>query len=139
MQTFSGGCNCGGVRYEFEAESLGTGVCHCQTCQRQTGTSFSILTIVAESTVRYTSDKTLKSYVSKGDSGEDVIRQFCGECGSPILSLPKAAPGMAILKAGTLDNAREFEPAMHMFVEDAQSWFQLEKGLPQFPQMPPAG
>ena len=36
----SGGCQCGGVRYEIKAKPLTVYVCHCTECQRQSGSAF---------------------------------------------------------------------------------------------------
>ena len=48
---------------------------------------------------------TLKTFNDRGDSGKTVYQRFCPECGSPILSEADALPGVAIIKAGTLDDA----------------------------------
>ncbi|MFL6835047.1 MAG: GFA family protein, partial [Xanthobacteraceae bacterium] len=43
----SGGCQCGGVRYELSAEPLTVYVCHCTECQRQSGSAFALSLAVA--------------------------------------------------------------------------------------------
>ena len=42
MASIRGGCLCGAVRYASEAEPLMVAVCHCATCQKNTGSAFSI-------------------------------------------------------------------------------------------------
>ena len=37
----NGGCLCGAVRYECNAEPLFTGNCHCRDCQRASGGAYS--------------------------------------------------------------------------------------------------
>jgi hypothetical protein len=39
MPKISGGCLCGAVRYECNAEPLGTAICHCTHCQKVWGRS----------------------------------------------------------------------------------------------------
>ena len=34
----TGGCNCGAVRFEVTAPLVKAGYCHCQRCQRRSGT-----------------------------------------------------------------------------------------------------
>ena len=34
---FTGGCACGTIRYEWSAEPVLAGNCHCRDCQRATG------------------------------------------------------------------------------------------------------
>jgi len=43
MTNIVGGCLCGAVRYESEAEPVLTAVCHCRDCQKQTSSAFSVL------------------------------------------------------------------------------------------------
>ena len=38
----TGGCQCGGVRYEIKAAPLSLYVCHCTECQRQSGSAFAL-------------------------------------------------------------------------------------------------
>jgi len=35
-----GGCQCGFVRYEVTEQPSGLTVCHCMTCQKQSGSAF---------------------------------------------------------------------------------------------------
>ena len=37
---FTGGCICGGVRYECAADPIAAGNCHCRDCQQVTGGGF---------------------------------------------------------------------------------------------------
>ncbi len=38
----TGGCLCGGVRYEVSAPLVSAGYCHCTRCQRRTGTAAAV-------------------------------------------------------------------------------------------------
>ena len=38
--SFTGGCQCGAVRYEFSGEPVFAGNCHCRDCQRSTGGAY---------------------------------------------------------------------------------------------------
>ena len=42
MSKIAGGCLCGSVRYTSEAEPALVAVCHCATCQKYTGSAFSL-------------------------------------------------------------------------------------------------
>jgi hypothetical protein len=46
MPSIVGGCLCGDVRYEGEAEPLLTAVCHCRDCQKHTSSAFSVLVVL---------------------------------------------------------------------------------------------
>jgi hypothetical protein len=128
-----GGCLCGQVRYEINESPEITAVCHCEKCQRQSGSAFSLLLAARESSVRYSG--TMKTFHDVGDSGQPVLRKFCGDCGSPIMSEVKVTPGLHWIKAGTLDDRSTIKPTMQIFCDAAQPWVEL-KGLQSFPQMP---
>jgi hypothetical protein len=126
MAKLDGSCLCGKVTYSCDAEPLATAACHCKDCQKQTGTAFSIVVAVPRDTLDIRGD-SLGSFTTVGtDTGREVLRQFCRECGSPIVSLGAAAPALAFIKAGTLDDTSWLDPQMHIWSDSAQPWFGLE-------------
>jgi hypothetical protein len=78
----------------------------------------------------------LKTFNDRGDSGDAVYRRFCPECGSQILSEREARPGVAIVMAGTLDDASWVKPGMEIFCDSAQPWVSLGGERQRFPKMP---
>lgn len=121
-EPMTGGCLCGGVRYEISAEPAMQIVCHCTHCQKQSGSAFSTIIGVPEAAVQVTKG-AVKSYVDDGESGKHLQRQFCGDCGSPLFSIVEVAPGMAFVKTGTLDDTSFFQPAAHIWTRSKQCWF----------------
>jgi hypothetical protein len=61
-------------------------------------------------------------FADKGESGGAVLRHFCGACGSPILSIAEIVPGMALVKAGTLDDISGLTPALEVWAQHAAAW-----------------
>ena len=47
----TGGCLCGAVRYRCEGEPESVGICQCERCQRQSGSSFLIAVVFHQSAV----------------------------------------------------------------------------------------
>ncbi|WP_091840034.1 GFA family protein [Bosea lupini] len=41
----SGGCSCGQVRYEVDGDPIRVGICHCETCRKESGSAFSFFGI----------------------------------------------------------------------------------------------
>jgi len=52
--TVTGGCACGAVRYEYSADPVFMGNCHCRDCQRTTGGAYVAGIGVPESTLKIT-------------------------------------------------------------------------------------
>lgn len=96
----SGHCLCGAVKYTVDAEPLIVGYDHCDDCQRQSGSTYSLVVVVPKDKLKI--EGTTKSFAGKGSSGQAVHRVFCPECGSPIAHDPEAAPPIIALKGGTL-------------------------------------
>jgi hypothetical protein len=78
----------------------------------------------------------LTTYTDTGDSGKPVLRQFCGRCGSPIRTLAEVLPGLAVLKAGTLDEASSIPPNYALYTVRAAAWEMQGLGCPTFEGMP---
>jgi hypothetical protein len=116
------------VRYETPWPPLLTGVCHCRHCQKQAGTAFSVLVAVPFATLERTGELT--TYEDGSDSGNPVLRKFCGKCGSPVFSeTPDGmAQGMIFIKAGTLDEVNDLAPTLHFWTSSAQPWVQIPEG-----------
>ncbi|EON99905.1 putative duf636 domain protein [Phaeoacremonium minimum UCRPA7] len=99
----SGHCLCGAVTYKIDVDApLVTGYDHCDDCQRQSGSTYSLVCVVPKDKVNFSGP--IKSYAKAGSSGKDVHRLFCSECGSPIAHDPDAAPEIIAIKGGTLDS-----------------------------------
>ncbi len=73
-----------------------------------------------------TLEGTLKTFEDQGESGRPVQRRFCPDCGSPLYSEIAGAPGMLLIKAGTLDDVSSVVPQIEFFCDSAQPWVKLE-------------
>lgn len=134
MAKVEGGCLCGAVRYSSEDPPLTTSICHCKHCQKQAGSAYSV--VIATFRFGLKIDGELSTYEDVGDSGQPVLRQFCGKCGSPILSDMAAVPDVLFIKAGTLDDTSWLEPDANLWTEHKQSWVALSDDMKNFPRNP---
>jgi hypothetical protein len=82
-----GGCHCGYITYEAEADPERTSICHCTDCQTLTGTVFRTSVRAADGTFRIlTGEPTV--YMKTAESGAKRAQAFCPRCGSPIYAAP---------------------------------------------------
>ena len=131
----TGGCLCGAVRYRIDAEPMFQFACHCRACQKATGGSPTYGFIVPKAAFTITEGEPV-GYVSKGDSGADVERQFCGTCGSPLFSKLEGQPDFAVVKAGSLDDPSAFKVGMDLWMSTAQPWHRPHDGAVSVPGNP---
>src|ERR1700742_2786798 len=103
MAKIEGGCSCGKVRYRAEAEPLFTGICHCTSCQKTSGTSFAVVVAVPEPALIMSGET--RTYDSKGDSGQGTHSTFCPHCGSPLTATADIMQGFVMIRAGTMDDS----------------------------------
>lgn len=127
----TGRCNCGAVSWRINGAPMAVAACHCTNCRAQSGAAFSV-NIVAR-TQAVTIDGPIRTYEDKATaSGQPVLRQFCGECGSPIQSVITANPEIVVLKAGTADEADRFAPTIHVWTQSRLPWVEIPAGVPSF-------
>jgi hypothetical protein len=110
------------VTYSVDAEPVWQGVYHCSNCQCQTATAFSVIVGVPNKALTVQGD-TLASFKTISEGYQSTTeRRFCSACGSPIFSTIKSMPGVAFLKAGTIDDISWFEPTAEIWTRSAQAW-----------------
>lgn len=132
----TGGCNCGNIRYELQSPPFIVAACHCVNCRKQSGAPYSVNLAMSAKAVTIHGDLT--RYEDRGDeSGQPVLRDFCGTCGSPIRSVPAATPKIVAIKAGTLDNPDPYPPTVHIWTCSSVAWAQIPADAIRFEKGPP--
>ncbi len=128
--TLEGGCQCGHVRYEIAGEPEGLAVCHCNGCQRQSGSAFGMSLSIAVEQLTLVSG-ALESFEVDCDSGRRKTCSFCPKCGVRIHHA--TGDGSLAVKAGTLDDRRALEPQGHYWTAEKQPWVELPPGVASWP------
>ncbi len=131
---FTGGCMCGAVRYECNAEPIFMGNCHCRDCQKASGSGYEAAVGIPAPALKITGN--VKYHDIKADSGNTISRGFCPECGSRMFGKTSGMPQLAIILAGSLDDPKQFQPGMDVYVSSAQPWDHMDPALPKFAKMP---
>ncbi len=76
---FSGGCQCGAIRFHVEGALGRAGICHCRMCQKAFGSWGAALVSVPASNLSWTRGKP-----SVFKSSAIVARGLCSRCGTPL-------------------------------------------------------
>lgn len=129
MPKIQGHCLCGQVRYSSsQDEPAMIAVCHCPDCQRQSGSAFSTNVLVPTASITFEGESR-SQYVMTGASGQEVIRNFCSNCGSPLTTELAAFDNLAAVKAGTLEDSSWVMPTIQIWCDTAKSWSVLDEGI----------
>jgi hypothetical protein len=136
--TLAGGCLCGAVRYALRGPALFVSQCCCKDCQKATGTGHTTVIGVHRSQLEIRAG-TPKTYLSKGDSGGDVTRHFCGHCGGRLYTSGTLPGEVVMVQAGSLDDPNRITPESVIYVKDALAWDCFDPALPRFQGLPDRG
>lgn len=101
---YSGGCQCGAVRFRVEG-ALGTAsICHCRMCQKAFGAFYAPLVSVPDGTLRWP-----RAEPKRFRSSDHASRGFCSACGTPLTY--ETAGGVA-LAIGAFDDPSAIAPTI---------------------------
>ncbi len=131
----TGGCLCGGVRFELVEAPLGASYCHCTRCQRRTGTAASPSVRTAPGSLRVVAGADL---VREWAPPDGWAKCFCGACGGALWSRDPETDARSI-RFGAFDADPGVRPEYRQFVAYAAPWEPIpDDGLPRFPERRPA-
>ncbi len=132
----TGSCQCRAVRYRCTAAPSSIYACHCTECQRQSGSAFGMSILMPREAFSFTQGAP-RTWTRSSDSGRMIDCMFCPDCGTRIVHLPQHSPGLAIIRAGTLDDTRSVKLAGHIWTASRQPWFEVPAGSIAYERQPP--
>ena len=125
----TGGCLCGGVRFEVEAPLGPASYCHCSRCQRRTGTAASAQARLRPGSLRIVAGEDL---VREYQPPDGYAKAFCSSCGSALFSRDPERPEPFSVRLGALDEDAGVRPSYRQFVAYAAPWEPIpDDGLPR--------
>jgi hypothetical protein len=122
--SFTGGCQCGAIRYELSMRPVKVHFCHCRMCQRAVGNVFAALAPVKRSRIAWS--KPPKTFASSSVAE----RGFCADCGTP-LTFAYVKSEWQCVTLGSLDHPELVPIEMHEGVESQLPWLHLPGDLPR--------
>jgi hypothetical protein len=116
----TGGCLCGGVRFELTEPARSAGYCHCTRCQRRTGTAASAQAHIDGRTLRVVAGADLVQGWRPPDGGFEKL--FCRECGSQLFSRDPEDHTQMSVRLGVFDGDPGVRPSWRAYVAFAAPW-----------------
>jgi hypothetical protein len=127
--SWSGGCQCGKVRFRVEGELGRASICHCRMCQKATGGPFGAFVGVPRDGLTWIGDEP-----SRFQSSNLVNRGFCPACGTPLTFETAKSFDITIF---AFDRADEIAPIVQLEPSASPEWMQHIHELPV--EQPPPG
>lgn len=119
---YTGGCQCGAVRFRVEGALTNVSICHCRMCQKAFGNFFAPLATAPKGGLKWTRGKP-----KRFRSSNHVERGFCGACGTPLTF---EAPDGVALAIGAFDDPAEVAPTVQWGVEGKLPYVEDLSALP---------
>ncbi len=118
MTEYTGSCLCGEVKYKIEGEPLRVAQCHCDDCRKATGSAFATNIFVKAENLSLLQGDT-NSFEHVADSGNVMVKEFCGSCGSQLFGHGSGRPGLKTVKIGSIDDIGSIQPEVEVFTSSA--------------------
>ena len=124
-----GGCLCGAVRYRVSGPSLARALCHCRTCRLASGAP-SVAWVVFQSR----DFAFIEGQPTRFHSSPNVVRTFCGKCGTPLTYQQTSKTDSIDVTTVTLDAPNAFAPTKEVWTEHKLAWERLNEALQLYPR-----
>ncbi len=134
VETHSGGCACGAVRYRVLGKPTFGVVCHCKFCQRRLANAFAVIASFDEKSVEITQGELVECEHRSDESGRWLRMNFCLKCGTTVYHTAEVRPGMKGIAAGTFDALDWFVIDRHIWVQSKQPWVTIPPGVAVYPR-----
>jgi hypothetical protein len=126
----SGGCLCGGVRFEVEEFTAGIFKCHCSKCRKAFGGASSAAALCAKESFSWAQGQdAIREY----RASEGFLRRFCADCGSILPQYLKNYQQYWV-PAGLLDTDPGLTLKKHIHVASKAPWEVLDDETRQLPE-----
>ncbi len=132
MPGLTGGCLCGGVRFEVDAPLLRANHCHCSRCRRHSGTAVCTQARVGREQFRLLSGAELVRTYRGGDGY--AVKAFCSVCGSSLFGGRWPDGSQVSIRLGAFDDDPGIRPQCHTYVDSRACWDEIIDDLPQYPE-----
>jgi hypothetical protein len=124
IQSISGGCLCGGVRYEVDGKLRDIITCHCEQCRRSSG-HFVAATACRREHFKLVRHESLQWY----SAAPGYRRGFCNACGSSLFFEETGGQRVSIA-AGSLDAPQGLRIGAQIFTAEAGDYYTLDPQVP---------
>jgi len=123
-------CSCGQLTASCQGEPVLVSLCHCLSCQRQTGSAYSVGAFFPRNHVRISGKA--RRYTRSSDSGSTVTFYFCRDCGSTVFWEPQRRPEIIGVAVGAFADPNFPPPSASIFEDLKHIWTQLPDGMKHF-------
>lgn len=120
----NGSCLCGDVSYSVQERFEAFYLCHCEQCQKVTGSAFASNILTSFDNLEWLSGES--NIVNYKDKVRDFSKAFCGNCGAGVPHINSKKTHW-VVPVGSLIDAPASSPTANLFRTESPDW--LAEGL----------
>jgi hypothetical protein len=119
-------CQCGKLSAVASGDAQMIGVCHCEDCQRRTGSVFGAGAYFRKEQVRLEGARTV--FAQKGSFVREKRFSFCPMCGTTVYWELDAFPDLCSVAVGAFADPTFGGPSVSWWERSAHDWVRLPEG-----------
>ncbi len=125
-------CACGALTAATEGDPDAVVMCHCQACQRRSGSPFGVGAYWGKDRVAISG--AYNSYRRPTDAGRGLTNHFCPICGVTVFFVPENKVDMVGVPVGAFGDPAFPPPVRSVWEQTRHPWCEYALDLQHFPQ-----
>jgi hypothetical protein len=135
MEVRTAKCHCGALSLVCEGPPTKVSLCHCDDCQRRTGSAFSIAAFYLRTNIHHEGTVPL-TWERSSASGFPVLFHFCGRCGTNLYWEPRRMPDLIGVAVGAFADPNFPMPEQAVRAREKLAWVVHPKHMKVFDDFP---
>ncbi len=125
----SASCNCGQLSLSVSGDPIRVSVCHCNACQKRTGSAFGVQARYPLKQVSFTG--VSQHYQRVGDDGATITFEFCPHCGGNLWFTMDVMPDVVAIPLGNFSDdsvhkSQLASPSVVVYQDRCHDWVKLQ-------------
>lgn len=120
-------CHCGKAEVHCTGEPEMVIMCHCQECQKRTGSTYNLGAWFRNDKISFSRD--VVSFARTGEKGSTTTFRFCPTCGSNLFWETSTLNGMTAVAVGCFADPDFPQPTMSFFGHRRHTWVNVPDGI----------
>lgn len=125
-------CACGALSLEIDGISTFSAICHCEPCQRRTGSVLSVSSYYKKADVKISGPSTV--FIREGQQGRKLRNHFCPTCGTTVFWESDFMPDDYGVAVGTLFDPKFPCPDRSVYEESKHEWINVRHVTTHLPR-----
>ncbi|KAF2163653.1 hypothetical protein M409DRAFT_25841 [Zasmidium cellare ATCC 36951] len=126
---YRGSCLCGLFTYKLTSDPLLSTICYCLNCRKWTGSAFTAGLAFPLSSLRPSEESKayIRQFIDTSQSGNELQRTFCGECGSSVYTEVPWADVVSVARGGLEEGEKLPAPSTEYWCCRKEEWVDVKE------------